>query len=108
MAAWEELTRLGEEIGRVWHSDLSAAELLSEMRSQRGAMAATCTVDASVFLRAFNPYEAGHEESNRLPARMQEEAVPIIVPTLLLPEVAAAVARGWDDADLARQFAAQG
>jgi predicted nucleic acid-binding protein len=30
----------------------------------------------------------------------------IIVPTLLLPEVAAAVGRGRDDADLARRFAA--
>jgi predicted nucleic acid-binding protein len=62
------------------------------------------TVDASVFLNAFNPYEAGHDESNRLLARMQDQAIPIIVPTLLLPEVAAAVARGRDDADLARRF----
>jgi len=67
-------------------------------------MATTYTVDASVFLNAFNPYEAGHEESRRLLARMQDEAVPIIVPTLLLPEVAAAVGRGRDDADLARRF----
>jgi predicted nucleic acid-binding protein len=33
-------------------------------------------------------------------------ALPIIVPTLLLPEVAAAVGRGRDDADLARRFTA--
>ena len=69
-------------------------------------MATTYTVDASVFLNAFNPYEAGHEESHRLLARMQDTAIPVIVPTLLLPEVAAAVARGRDDADLARRFAA--
>ncbi len=31
-AAWEELTRLGEEIGRGWQSPLTGAELLSEMR----------------------------------------------------------------------------
>jgi prevent-host-death family protein len=31
-AAWDELTRLGEEIGRDWRSPLSSAELLSEMR----------------------------------------------------------------------------
>jgi prevent-host-death family protein len=31
-AAWEELTRLGEEIGRGWRSPLTSAELLSEMR----------------------------------------------------------------------------
>jgi len=31
-AAWDELTRLGEEIGREWGSPLTSAELLSEMR----------------------------------------------------------------------------
>jgi predicted nucleic acid-binding protein len=69
-------------------------------------MASTYTVDASVFLNAFNPYEPGHEESRRLLARLQEQAVPIIVPTLLLPEVAAAVSRGREDEALARDFAA--
>ena len=38
-------------------------------------------------------------------ARLQEQAVPIIVPTLLLPEVAAAISRGRGDEDLAREFA---
>lgn len=69
-------------------------------------MANTYTVDASVFLNAFNPYEAGHEDSRRLLARLQEGAVPIIVPALLLPEVAAAVSRGRQDESLAREFAA--
>jgi prevent-host-death family protein len=32
MAAWDELTRLGEEIGRGWKSSRTGAELLSEMR----------------------------------------------------------------------------
>jgi prevent-host-death family protein len=31
-AAWEELTRLGEEIGRSWRSPLTSTELLSDMR----------------------------------------------------------------------------
>jgi len=53
-------------------------------------MAHTYTVDASVWMNAFNPYEQGHKDSNRLLARLQAQAVPIIVPTLLLPEVAAA------------------
>jgi predicted nucleic acid-binding protein len=69
-------------------------------------MATTYTVDASVFLNAFNPYEVGHEESHRLLARLQEQSVPIIVPTLLLPEVAAAVSRGREDESLAQEFAA--
>ena len=30
--AWEELTRLGEEIGRDWRSSLTSTELLSDMR----------------------------------------------------------------------------
>jgi predicted nucleic acid-binding protein len=63
------------------------------------------TLDASVFVNAFNPYEAGHAESRRLLAQLQEQATPIVVPTLLLPEVAAAVSRGREDADLAREFA---
>jgi predicted nucleic acid-binding protein len=69
-------------------------------------MATTYTVDASVFLNAFNPYEPGHEESRRLLALMQERGTPIVVPTLLLPEVAAAVGRGRRDTNLARRFAA--
>jgi predicted nucleic acid-binding protein len=69
-------------------------------------MAALYTIDASVFLNAFNPFEEGHQDSRRLLALLQEQAAPIIVPTLLLPEVAAAIARGRDDAELARRFAA--
>ena len=68
-------------------------------------MASLYTIDASVFLNAFNPYEAGQEDSYRLLARLQEQAMPIIVPTLLLPEVAAAVSRGREDEHLAREFA---
>jgi predicted nucleic acid-binding protein len=64
------------------------------------------TVDASVFLNAFNPYEAGHRNSNRLLAELQERAAPIVVPTLVLPEVAAAVSRGRADEALAREFTA--
>jgi predicted nucleic acid-binding protein len=67
-------------------------------------MPAIYTVDASVFLNAFNPYEAGHEESRRFLELLQARAIPIIVPTLLLPEVAAAVRRGTGNESLAREF----
>ena len=67
-------------------------------------MAAMYTVDASVFLSAFNPREPGHDESQRLLGLMQDSGTPIVVPTLLLPEVAATIARGHGDADLARRF----
>ncbi len=69
-------------------------------------MAPVYTVDASVFVNAFNPYEVGHETSRRFLAVLQERATPIIVPTLLLPEVAAAISRGRNDESLAREFAA--
>lgn len=65
----------------------------------------TFTVDASVFLNAFNPREEGHEESRSVLARFEEDAVPIVVPNLLRVEAAAAVARGRDDAHLAKRFA---
>ena len=69
-------------------------------------MAHVFTVDASVFLNAFLSHESGHAESLRLLAHLRAQAAPIVVPTLLLPEVAAAIARGQDDTGRARQFAA--
>ncbi len=67
-------------------------------------MTAIYTLDASVFLNAFNPYEAGYAESHRFLEYLQTGAIPIIVPTLLLPEVAAAVCRGSGSETLAREF----
>lgn len=68
-------------------------------------MARIYTVDASVFLNAFLPHEPGTAESARLLARLRDETAPIVVPTLLLPEVAATIARGQNDTARARQFA---
>lgn len=69
-------------------------------------MATVYTVDASVFLNAFNPREAGHAESQRFLAHLRAQAIPMIAPTLLLPEVAATIGRGRGDVELARQFVA--
>jgi predicted nucleic acid-binding protein len=66
----------------------------------------TYTIDASVFVNAFNPIEPGHAQSSHLLALLKDSGTPVIVPTLVLPEVAAAIARGRDDAALARSFAA--
>jgi predicted nucleic acid-binding protein len=66
---------------------------------------ATYTVDASVFLNAFNPRESGHAKSQQFLARLQEGAYPIVVPTLLLPELAATIGRGHRDSALAIRFA---
>jgi len=63
------------------------------------------TVDASVFVNAFNPHEAGHAVSLQILTTIQERGDPVIVPTLLLVEVAAAVARASDDSAGAIQYA---
>jgi len=55
------------------------------------------TVDASVFVNAFNPHEEGHAESLAILGTIQERGDPVIAPTLLLPEIASAVARASDD-----------
>ena len=65
----------------------------------------TYTVDASVFLNAFNASEAGHATSRRALEWLQNEAHPIIAPTLVLPEVSAAIGRGTGDPSLAGRFA---
>lgn len=70
-------------------------------------MAHPYTIDASVFLNAFNPAEVGHAESHQLLALLQAQALPIMVPTLVLPEVAATISRVRGDARLARTFADQ-
>jgi predicted nucleic acid-binding protein len=70
-------------------------------------MPAIYTVDASVFLNAFNPVEAGHAESRRFLEQLQDRTIPIIVPNLLLPEVAAVVSRGSGNETLAREFASK-
>jgi predicted nucleic acid-binding protein len=64
-------------------------------------------VDASVFLNAFNPFEPGHEDSLLFLRHLHLQGVPLFAPTLLLPEVAAAVSRGRGDAALARRFAGE-
>jgi predicted nucleic acid-binding protein len=63
------------------------------------------TVDASVFVNAFNPHEDGHAESLAILAAIQDRGDPVIVPTLVLPELASAVARASDDSAGALQYA---
>jgi predicted nucleic acid-binding protein len=63
------------------------------------------TVDASVFVNAFNRYEAGHEESLALLRMIAQRGDPVLVPTLMLVEVASAVARATDDTVGALEYA---
>jgi len=63
------------------------------------------TVDASVFVNAFNPHEDGHDGSLAFLAAIHNQGDPVIVPTLLLIEVASAVARATNDAEGAQAYA---
>ena len=70
-------------------------------------MARLFTIDASVFLNAFHHREEGHQSSRRFLDLVRAGSHPIIVPTLVLPEVAAVLTRAQADADRARAFARQ-
>lgn len=63
------------------------------------------TVDASVFVNAFNPHEAGQPESLAVLTALRERGDPIVVPALLLPEIASAVARATGDREGALAYA---
>jgi len=63
------------------------------------------TVDASVFVNAFNPHEDGHAASLQILSAIQKRGDPVIVPTLIVPEISAAVARATDDSAGAVRYA---
>ena len=62
------------------------------------------TIDASVFVSAFLPTEPSHEASRKFMLRVREQAIPIIVPFLVLPEISAALARGHGKPEAAKAF----
>lgn len=64
------------------------------------------TVDASVHVSALNPTEAVSVDSQAFLAWVVQHRQPLFCPTLLLTEVAAAVARALDDTDRAITLAA--
>ena len=64
------------------------------------------TIDASVHVSALNPAEADSASSRAFLALLQREQTPLFCPTLLLVEVAAAVARALGDAGAALALAA--
>jgi predicted nucleic acid-binding protein len=57
-------------------------------------------------VNAFNPHERGHAESLRILSGIQERGDPVIVPTLLIAEIASAIARATDDSAGALEYAA--
>jgi predicted nucleic acid-binding protein len=64
------------------------------------------TIDASVWVNAFDQQEAGHDVSRQLLQLLASRALPIVVPTLFLVEVAGAISRTRQDLEQARTFAA--
>lgn len=65
------------------------------------------TIDASVFVRASTPDEGGFEESRALLLALGHSLQPIVLPTLLRPEVAGAVSRGLRDSGSAAAVLAE-
>lgn len=63
------------------------------------------TIDASVFVSAFTPIEPFHAASKACLRQLQEYDTQIIVPTLVIPEIAAALAHGQNKPDLGLAFA---
>jgi len=61
------------------------------------------TIDASVWVAALLPTDLHHQSSRDVLVRLMAQNAPIICPTLILPEVAAAVARNTDNDELAIQ-----
>lgn len=55
------------------------------------------TIDASVYINALNPNEAGSAESQTFLARVHQRGVTVFSPTLLLVELAATIARVFND-----------
>jgi predicted nucleic acid-binding protein len=64
-------------------------------------------IDASVYVSRLRREEAQYAESARLFEAVAARRTPVLCPEILLPEVAAALARGLDDPDLAHRAAAQ-
>jgi predicted nucleic acid-binding protein len=64
------------------------------------------TMDASVWVNGFDQREAGHATSRQLLAVLRARALPIIVPNLVLAEVAGAISRTRNDPLRAEAYAA--
>ena len=62
------------------------------------------TVDASVFVNAFSHDEDGSDASAEFLSQLRKDGVPLIQPTLFLPEVTASIARKQDDTETALEL----
>jgi len=62
------------------------------------------TIDASVWVNADSSSEPGWAASRAFLDRVAAASMPVVVPTLLLVEVAAAISRAKRNAELAREY----
>lgn len=65
----------------------------------------TVTIDASVVVSAFTPSEPEHRASKAFMAEVREQSTPVLVPTIIVPEISAAIARGQGNPELGLAFA---
>lgn len=63
------------------------------------------TIDASVLVSAFAPSEKAHLSCKTLLREIRRSETPIILPTLAIVEIAAAIGRGQGKPDLGYAFA---
>ncbi len=70
-------------------------------------MSAAVTIDASVFVSAFTPSEKAHWVSKAFMRAVRQGGTPIILPTLIIVEIAAAIGRGQGRPDLGYAFATE-
>ena len=63
------------------------------------------TVDASVWVNAFDRREPGHDISRQVLDVLRDRALPVVVPTLLLVEIAGAISRTRNNPAQAQAFA---
>jgi predicted nucleic acid-binding protein len=63
-------------------------------------------IDASVHVADARPQDPNHAEARAFLDRVAEEGWPVVLPTIVLAEVAAAISRGMGVPDVARRAAA--
>lgn len=61
-------------------------------------------IDASVITNSEIENEEFHEYSKKLMQRIKREGIAVIVPEIVLPEIASALSRGTEDAEKALKF----
>jgi predicted nucleic acid-binding protein len=68
-------------------------------------MSGVFTVDASVFVSGFTPSEPAHQASKAFLRQVRQSRARLVLPTLVIVEIAAAIGRGQGKPDLGYAFA---